>query len=324
MSSIKIHALLFLSLMTLGCQKNKQQETIDIDTALSTTKVDIFAEGIVSTNLYERDIAIAQNGTELIYSIGDYKQKKRCLVQIRKRNGKWSKPEIVNISGKYQDIEPFYAEEGKRLFFASNRPIEKGSKREDYNIWYSDRNGDLWGEPKALGKNINTVKDEFYPSISKNGNLYFTASKEDGIGREDIFVAKKVDGKYQNPSVLDSTINTMHYEFNAFISPDENVLIFSSFGREDGYGGGDLYFSIRDKEGKWQKAQNMGEHINSPQLDYCPFIDTQRNNLYFTSERIEKDSARIKSIEEMSAFSNKVKNGMGNIYRISLDKLNLE
>lgn len=315
--------ILLLNLLILGCKESKESETIILDLETNPSKVELFAEGIISTGLYERDIAIAPNGNELIYTLGDYKQQKRCLVQINRIEGKWSQPKIVTLSGKYQDIEPFYTEDGQRLFFASNRPIEKDSTRNDYNIWYSDRDGDKWSDPKALNDKINTEEDEFYPSLSKNGNLYFTATRKEGIGREDIFVSKKVNGEYQEAVVLDSTINTAYFEFNSYINLEENLLIFSSFGREDGLGGGDLYYSIKDKEGNWSESKNMGENINSPQLDYCPFIDIERNNLYFTSEKFDLNTSRIKTVEDLKLYSNQTKNGMGNIYRIGLEELKL-
>lgn len=313
--------ILFLSILAIGCEEVKQEVT-KLDLELATSKVELFGKGIVSTKLYERDIAISPDGKELIYSLGDYKQQKRCLVQIIKKEGKWGDPQLLSISGTYQDIEPFYAEEGRKLFFASNRPIEKGSKRTDYNIWYSERDGTAWSEPKALNEIINTEKDEFYPSLSRNGNLYFTASRQDGMGLEDIFVSELVDGVYQKAVALDSTINTKHFEFNAHINPDENLLIFSSFGRTDGYGGGDLYYSTKDKDGNWSLAKNMGEKVNSPQLDYCPFIDIERNNFYFTSERTEEIPSTINNLDQLKDFSNKTENGMGNIYSIGLKELN--
>lgn len=323
MVSKKQLIILFLTIIISGCKEVKQQEAIALDIDLITDKVEIFGEGIVSTNLYERDIAISPNGKELIYSLGDYKQQKRCLVRIIKFEEKWSEPEILNISGKYQDIEPFYADEGQKLFFASNRPIMKDSEREDYNIWYSDRVGNKWSEPKAMNEKINSEKDEFYPSLSRNGNLYFTGTRKEGMGLEDIFVSKLIDGDYQDAIALDSTINTKHYEFNSYINPEENLLIFSSFGRVDEYGGGDLYYSIKDKDGKWSISQNMGKSINSPQLDYSPFIDSSSKNLYFTSERIEDAPDMINNIEELRTFSNKIQNGTGNIYKIGLKELNL-
>ena len=32
-----------------------------------------------------------------------------------------------------------------------------------------------WSNPKNLGAPVNTSNNEFYPSLAKNGNLYFTS-----------------------------------------------------------------------------------------------------------------------------------------------------
>jgi hypothetical protein len=315
---ILLKKILFISIATLflfSCE-NEKKPTFNID--VKADSLEIFAKNIISTPLYERDFAISKDRNEIMYSLGDFKQKKRFLVQIKKLNNSWSAPEVLNISGEHQDIEPFFSVDGKKLFFASNRPLEKDSKRNDYNIWFSEKKSGLWGEPKALDTIINTQKDEFYPSVSANGNLYFTAVRKDGIGTEDIFMAVYTDGKYQKPKVLSEHINSKTYEFNSYISPNEDLLIFSSFGRSDGFGGGDLYFSKKDKAGNWEKAKNMGKEINSEFLDYCPFLDTETNNLYFTSDR-QKKLSEVNKVDALIEFSNSIENGMGNIYRINFD-----
>ena len=121
--------------------------------------------------------------------------------------------------------------------------------------------------------------------------------------------------------VLDTNINSAFFEFNAYIHPNENYLIFSSFGRPDGVGGGDLYISRKDANGNWTPAQNLKEPINTPSLDYCPFVDLSNNVFYFTSERSAPVSDRLTDIEAFTAFSNQVLNGLGNIYRVNLDEL---
>jgi Tol biopolymer transport system component len=289
------------------------QETAEI--------VSIFGKDIVSTPLYERDIAISQKMDEIIYTIGDYKQNKRCLAIIRQINGNWTKPALLNISGKYQDIEPFFSYDAKKLYFASDRPIYGDSCRCDYNIWVSNRTeqGD-WTTPTPLDSIINTRGDEFFPSISKNGNLYFTATRTNGIGREDIFRSELKENVYQSPEPLSNEINTIFYEFNAYISPDEDYIIFSSSGRDDEFGGGDLYMSKKDENGKWKNAINLGEQINSDKLDYCPFVDSRSLNFYFTSDRVGKQT-EIKSLNDLIIYANRIENGFGNIYRINFNKL---
>lgn len=316
--------VLAISLICLGCKEVDANQETTLNLAETKNRPTLFGDGIISTGLYQRDFAVSPDGNQLMYTLGDYKQHRRSLVQLDKVDGVWSDPELVSFSGTYQDIEPFYADQGNTLFFASNRPINKDSTRKDYNIWYSTKTDGQWVQPKALNTTINTEEDEFYPSVSNNGNLYFTATKAEGIGKEDIFMSKKVNGVYQKATVLDSTINTKHYEFNAYVTPEENLLIFSSYGRADGFGGGDLYYSVKDKSGRWSPSKNMGKDINSEKLDFCPFVDVNRNNFYFTSERFVVDSSKINSIKEFKVMANRAQNGTGNIYSIELDALYLE
>lgn len=321
--SLKRYPITVLLVFLMNCQLiKKESENTIINLRESTDTLSLFAKNHVSTPLYERDIAISPKLDELIYTLGDYKQNKRCLVTIKKKGNKWKKPEILNLSGTYQDLEPFLSNEGNRLYFASNRPIYGDVTRKDYNIWYSDKNNDTWSDPVPLDSVINTKQNEFYPSLSKNGNLYFTSIRENGFGKEDIFISEFIDGQFQFPKPLPSEINTSRFEFNAFIGPDEDYIIFSSFGRDDGFGSGDLYISKRDSDGNWKQARNLGRKINSDKLDYCPFVDSESLNMYFTSERVNINDITLKTINQLKQSANSIENGLGNIYRIDFKEVN--
>ena len=238
-------------------------------------------------------------------------------MSIKKNNGIWGEKTILPISGTYNDIEPFYSPDGTQLFFASNRPIYGDTLRKDYNIWVCKNKNGEWQNPKALDSLINTKGDEFYPSVSKTGNLYFTGAKPDGIGLEDIYLSNYQDNQYQMPVLLDTMVNSKSYEFNAYVNPDENLIIFSSYGRPDGFGGGDLYYSIKDNYGNWTPSKNFGKPINSDKLDFCPFYDAKTQLLYFSSMRKTKVGT-ITSVEEFINLTERPKNGLSNVYRISI------
>lgn len=306
--------------MLFQCQLDK---SFEIDLAYTPDTVEIFADDFISTNLYERDIAISPKGDEIIFTLSDYTRSKHCLVSIRKTGSVWGRKEILGFSGQYSDMEPCLSPNGNELFFASDRPTEVKSEKDDYNIWVSARINDGWSEPKPLPSTINSEKDEFFPSIAGNGNLYFTSVRENGIGSEDILISRFLDGEYTNPEPLDSNINTPAYEFNAYITPEEDLLIFGSYGRKDDMGGGDLYFSSKDKYGNWKAAVNMGPQINSDKLDFCPFIDISRGNFYFTSERILSMDKKIENVSELEGLANHILNGMGNIYRIHFHSIRI-
>ena len=46
-----------------------------------------------------------------------------------------------------------------------------------------------------------------------------------------------------------------------------------------------MYISTKNENNEWEKAKNLGAHINSNKMDYCPYIDFINNTLYFTSKR---------------------------------------
>ena len=121
---------------------------------------------------------------------------------------------------------------------------------------------------------------------------------------------------------MGSSINSPLFEFNAFIAPDESYLIFSSFGREDEQGGGDLYIAYRNEDGTWNKAVNMGKKINSDKMDYCPFVTVDEKYLFFTSQRenLNITNRKRKSFKNIIQLSNSIENGLGNIYWVEFNK----
>ncbi|WP_460474060.1 hypothetical protein [Emticicia fontis] len=275
----------------------------------------------ISTGFSERDFAISPDGNEIFYTLQSPQGVFQTIIYCKKgANGTWSKPEIAPFAGKYSDLEPAFSADGKKIYFASNRPTQ-GNEPKDFDIWVVSRENGQWGKAQNLGAPINTSEDEFYPSIARNGNLYYTAAYKTAIGKEDIFVSKFEQGKYTQPMPLDTAINSKTYEFNAFVSPDEDYIIFTSYGRKDDKGRGDLYMSIKDANGKWLPAQNLGM-LNSNRLDYCPYVSPDKKMLFFTSERINIPNAYpgnpVKIDDLYKAFTSP-QNGTGDIYWVSFD-----
>jgi Tol biopolymer transport system component len=285
------------------------------------TSAQLFAPGIVSTSFNERDLAISPDHQEIMYTLGTNDNSFRAIVQIKMKDGKVVQKEIAPFSGRYSDIEPFYAPDGRNLYFSSTRPLHENDSTPDYNIWFVEKISGEWStEAKPVSVVLNSEADEFYPSVASNGNLYFTAAYPSAKGREDIYVTTYENGEYSLPVSLDTNINSVKYEFNAYISPKEDVLVFTSYGRPDDMGGGDLYISTRNASGQWTKARHAGPAINSPQLDYCPFIDFKASVFYFTSNRPPAITGKM-NLTDFEKMLNSPTNGIGNIYSISLGQL---
>ena len=292
----------------------------------STKKMQTVAPVLFSglnTALNERDMAISPDGMEMFYTVYLQSSGFHTIIHLKKdKTGKWSSPAVAPFSGNYSDLEPAFSADGQKLFFCSNRPNGLSTTK-NFDIWVVERRNGAWLQPSNLGPPINTGENEFFPSVAANGNLYFTAAYSKGPGKEDIYVSKWIDGKYSEPVALDSGVNSTLYEFNAFVTPDEKYIVFSSFGRKDDRGRGDLYISVKDENGTWRPARNLTA-INSERLDYCPFISFDRKTLFFTSERHSIPDAFPASrvtYEQLKRMFHQPQNGTGNIYQVSWDAL---
>lgn len=266
-----------------------------------------------------RDLSISTDHSEIYFSIQSYTPRISAIACIKKIAGKWSNPEILPFSGKYNDLEAFLSPDGLKLYFASNRPLNDTGPTKDFDIWYVTRPGkkNAWSNPINVGSPVNTPGNEFYPAITNSGNLYFTLDSEATKGKDDIFISEFKNGVYQIPESLSFSINSESYEFNAWVNPDETVLIFSGYNREDGFGSGDLYISQK-VDGKWSPAKNLGAAYNSDQLDYCPFYDELNSCLYFTSRRnsLPKKFDEPQSYNALLRKLKRYDNGLSRIFKV--------
>jgi Tol biopolymer transport system component len=315
---MKIHLVLFAVFLFSISISSAQ---IKLNFKNPPAEATLLAEGFISTPINERDFALSPNGTEIYFTISTPQSTFQTIVFSTFGKNGWSKPEIVSFAGKFSDLEPAFSDDGNKMYFASNRPLT-GNKPKDFDIWVVERQGKLWGEPKNLGEPINTELDEFYPSITKTGNLYFTAQYQQGVGKEDIFMAAWKSNHFERPTALDTAINSKNYEFNAFVDPDEQFILFTSYGRKDDSGRGDLYMSVKDASGNWLPSKNIA-FINSTRLDYCPYVSPDKKVLFFTSERndLPISFSEKPSYDQIKKINENTLNGTGNIYWIRFDKI---
>lgn len=280
----------------------------------------IFAEGIVSTSQKERDLAISPDGSRILFTKTALNNNFSVIMEIVKTNDNWSKPEIVSFSGRYSDLEPAFSPDGESLFFASNRPVKKGEVK-DFDIWKVGLNNGVWGDPKRLDTLINKNSNEFYPSVGKSGNLYFTASYEFDTRKEDIYMAAWNGKNYELPIIISDSVNTKFYEFNAFVDPDEQFIIYSSFGRPGSKGGGDLYISEKDNQNRWKSSVPLS--VNTSVLEYCPFVSADQKYFFFTSNsnNIQKSYPEGISTERFDLLLNSTENGNGDIWIMPFDEI---
>ena len=121
----------------LFCLTNflRAQQITYPDKELPADTAKLFAKGILSDGLSNRDFTISPNGDEIFFTLQGQKFSSSNILHMRKENGKWSAPEVAPFSGTYRDLEATFTADGKTIFFSSDRPVNEKDSTNDFDIW---------------------------------------------------------------------------------------------------------------------------------------------------------------------------------------------
>jgi outer membrane protein OmpA-like peptidoglycan-associated protein len=144
------------------------------------------------------------------------------------KDGSWSVP--VNpgppLNSRFSEKHPAISADGRRLFFASNRPGGSGS----YDLWMSEKKDGAWGVPVNLGDSLNTPGLEQSPFIHPDQqSLYFSSNGWPGMGQGDLYLSRYEQNRgWSEPLNLGYPINTYHDEIGLSVNAAGNRAYFAS------------------------------------------------------------------------------------------------
>ncbi len=165
----------------------------------------IIIEGKVS------EISSQRNKLGLFYSVFD--------------GSDWTKTRDLRINSEWYNITtPWLSPDGKKLYFASDKPGGYGGS----DLYYSQWKNDYWEDPVNMGPVINTKGNESYPFINAAGEFFFSSDGHPGFGGKDIFYARYGDTCWLEPICLDPPINSQYDDFGIYTDPLMQEGYFSS------------------------------------------------------------------------------------------------
>lgn len=219
-----------------------------------------FAPGLVTTGGWEYCGGFTPDLKEFYFlrEVGKTEEDKKMeFVVLRNNNNQWQESVISPRVGT-----PFISPNGKTMHLG--RRFKERSN-----------NGD-WSEVKKLDSPFDSLPI-MRLTASSNRTYFFDEFKRDFTG--DIRYSRFVNGKYEEPKLLNKKINTGK-SFHPFIAPDESYLIFDSK-RDNGYGDADIYISFRTKNGDWDTPINLGDKINTKASEQCASVSPDGKYLFF-------------------------------------------
>lgn len=239
----------------------------------------LFAKSFISTENFVHSPTFSSDGNELYYTVESWRFHGGTIFVTKQKNGIWTQPKPVKIEGDYREIDPILSADNNRLYYCTNRPIVEGdSTRTNSDLWMLKRLTNTWSKPIYLGSNVNNAEHhDWFPSFSNDETLYFSTGPNNS---SNIVYSEMKDGHYQKPIDLGTMINSEYRDYDPVIAPDKAFIIFSS-NRPNGYGSVDLYISFKDENNQWTKAKNMGELINTKNIEFAPRLSPDGNYLFF-------------------------------------------
>lgn len=136
-----------------------------------------------------------------------------------------------------------------------------------------------------LGGNINSVADEYLPTLTGDGRwLIFTSNR----GGENILMSKPAaNGNWSQARSISKAINTPRNEGMAKLTVCGRVIYFSACGWENVEGGCDIFEADFDTQNDFAVVDEVrpSQGLNSKQWDSQPAISCDGKTMYFASNR---------------------------------------
>ena len=172
--------------------------------------------------------------------------------------------ERTGIPGESSDKE-------QEVFSFSKRNLTTGEFEKGHRMPYPfNKNGSEGGATMSID----------------NKHLFFTGCKMEGGAQVncDIYYSDLINGEWTEAKKVPGINDPMYWDSQPSLASDGKTLYFCS-DRKGGHGGIDLYKTVKNTAtGIWSPPENLGAPINTSGNEMSPFIHSDFNTLYFSSD----------------------------------------
>ena len=279
----------------------------DIDSEIAYAKLLSLKDGILPEDYFNYSKVLKANGkyeeaftcmdifTDLKPNdlrVKDYKAHKADLPELLKDDGKY-KLANISINTDSDDFGTCYLKNS--IVFASTRAVAKMIKRSSnwngkpyLNMYASEVSDNQLKKPEIFDKGLDGKLHDGPASFNKEGtyiaftrNNYNDKSK-DKVVELQIYFSSYIDGKWSKP--IPFIFNNETYSVgHPCLTADGSTMYFTS-DMPGGFGGADIYRTIKNAKGEWATPENLGDKINTEGDETFPFFEELNGRLLFVSD----------------------------------------
>ena len=249
--------------------------------------------GPVNSGSNDAGPALSRDGLSLYFQsnrTGGFGANDIWVTQRDSREVAWGVPVNLGptINTASNEDAPSFSRDGHTMYFNSDRPGGFGF-RDIYIARRTHTRDDFgWEEPVNAGPGVNSAFMDAGPSYLENGEagtplLYWGSTRPAGV--YDIYVsALDADGSW-GPADLVPELSSPQSDQRPSVRFD-GLELFLHSDRLGSIGLADLWVSTRETTfDPWSAPINLGATVNSPSIDQQPFITSDRETLFFASDR---------------------------------------
>jgi hypothetical protein len=240
-----------------------------------------FTHEIFSKEREQHDLFFGPGGLEAVWTERNPADNTFRFLYTRSMDGIWSDPIVIPFSTTYRNMELCMSLDGRKLYFASDRPTSHGGIAQKMSdIWMSEKTVSGWGEPQCLSSSVNYPDIEAQPYVGFDGRLFFI--RQSGKFRR-IMCLMPAEGATADSVSLGVDLFEKQIA-GLCVSPDERIMILHSR-MEGGFGSWDLYASFRDSAGRWEYPVNLGPTFNTDGAEGSVSFSPDGKYLFFERDR---------------------------------------
>ncbi|PYJ75210.1 MAG: hypothetical protein DME77_09865 [Verrucomicrobia bacterium] len=247
----------------------------------------------VNTGSIDAGPALSKDGLSLYFNSnrpGGFGGNDIWVSQRASREDAWGAPVNLGptINTASNEDTPSFSRDGHTMYFNSDRAGGFGMR----DIWISRRTntGDDfgWEAPVNAGPGVNSAFIDAGASYLANEEagpplLYFGSNRTAGL--YDIYVSAQAANGSWGPAVLVPELSSPLNEQRPSVRFD-GLELFLDSDRLGTFGLRDLWVSTRETTLEpWSAPVNLGATVNSTFNDQQPFITSDRETLFFASDR---------------------------------------